>query len=63
MAVVLVFEDDVLRFICWYDQQCGQFLEKGCLCDELIGMWDMRSAGDLVMFLGDINGHIGRHID
>ena len=26
-------------------------------------MWDMHSAGDLVMFLGDFNGHVGRHID
>ena len=23
----------------------------------------MHSAGDLVMCLGDLNGHIGRHID
>ena len=23
----------------------------------------MHSAGDLVMCLGDINGHVGRHID
>ena len=23
----------------------------------------MHSAGDLAMFLGDYNGHIGRHID
>ena len=23
----------------------------------------MHSAGDLAMCLGDINGHIGRHID
>ena len=29
----------------------------------LVGEWDMRSAGDLVMWLGDFNGHIGRHID
>ena len=23
----------------------------------------MHTAGDLVMFLGDIDGHVGRHID
>ena len=25
--------------------------------------WDAHSAGDLVMCLGDINGHICRHIN
>ena len=29
----------------------------------LVGEWDMHCAGDLVMLLGDFNGHIGRHID
>ena len=31
--------------------------------DELKGEWDMHSAGDIVMCLGDFSGHIGRHID
>ena len=26
-------------------------------------MWDMHSAGDLVMCLGDFNGDVGRYID
>ena len=29
---------------------------------DLKGEWDMHSAGDLVMCLGDFDGH-GRHID
>ena len=37
--------------------------KKNSLYDELKGEWDMHSAGDLVMCLGDINGHIGRYID
>ena len=26
-------------------------------------VWDMNFAGDLVLCLVDVNGHIGRHID
>ena len=37
--------------------------KKGSLYDELKCEWDMHSAGDLVMCLGDFNGHAGRHID
>ena len=37
--------------------------EKQSFYDEPKCEWDMHSAGDLVMYLGDINGHIGRHID
>ena len=39
--------------------------EKQSSYDELKGEWDMHSAGDLVMCLCDINGHIdgvhGKH--
>ena len=31
--------------------------------DELNGDFDMYSAGDLVVCLGDLNGHFGRYID
>ena len=31
--------------------------------DELKCEWDMHSADDLVMCLGDFNVHVGRHID
>ena len=33
------------------------------LYDELQYEWDMHSADDVDMCLGDINGHVGRHID
>ena len=60
---VVVFDEDVLRFICWYAPQCGRSLEeKQSLYDELKYEWDMHSADGLVMCLGDINGHIGRPI-
>ena len=58
MAVVLVFEEDVLRLICEYAPQSDR-----SFYDERKGEWDMHSADDFVMCFGDFNGHIGRHID
>ena len=64
MTVVVVFEEDVLRLICGYALQGGRSLEdKQSFYYELRCEWDMHSAGDLVMCLGDFNEHIGRHID
>ena len=37
--------------------------KKNSLYDEPKCEWDVYSTGDLFMCLGDINGHIGRHID
>ena len=61
---VVVFEEDVLRLICGYAPQSGRSLEeKQYFYNELICEWDMHSADDLVMCLGDISGHVGRHIN
>ena len=64
MVLVDVLEEDVLRFICGYAPQSGRSLEeKQPFYDELKCEWEMHSADDLVMWLGDINGHVGRHIE
>ena len=64
VITLVVFEEGVLRFICGYAPQSGRSLEeKQSFYDELKCEWDMHSSDDLVMRLGDINGHIGRHID
>ena len=64
VMTVVVFEEDVLRLICGYAPQSGRsFEEKQSFYDEIKSECDMHSAGDLVMCLGDINGHVGRHID
>ena len=61
----VVFEEDVLRLICGYDLQSERSFEekKQSFYDELKCELDVHSAGDFVMCLGDIIGHIGRHID
>ena len=64
MVVALLFEEDVLRLICGNTRQSERSLEeKLSFYDELKGEWDMDSAGDLVMCLGVLNGHVSRHID
>ena len=63
LTVVVVFEEDVLRLICWYAPQIGRSLEEEqVFCNELKGEWYMHCVGDLVMCLVDFNGHVGRHI-
>ena len=52
MAVVLVFEEDVLRFVCGYAQKSGLSLEGK---QPFYGELDMKCAGDLVMCLSDFN--------
>ena len=64
MTVVVVFEEYVLRLICWYTKQGGRSLEEIQPCyDELKGEWDTHNAGDFVMYLDDFNGYVGRLID
>ena len=64
MTVVVVFEGDVLRLICGHAPQIGRHLEEiQTFYVEQKYEWYMHSAGDLVMCLGDYNGHVGRHID
>ena len=52
MITVVVFEN-MLRFICGYATQSGRSFEERH--DELKGEWDMHSAGNIVVSLGDFN--------
>ena len=64
MMTVVVYEEDVLRLICGYAPQSGRRLkERQSFYDELKAEWDLHCAGDLVMYLGVFNGHVGWHID
>ena len=51
----------MLRFICGHAPQSGRSLEEK-LYDKLKCEWNMHSVDDLIMCLGDINGHDGNHI-
>ena len=64
MTLVVIFEEDVLRLICGYAPQSGCSLEEEqSFYGKLKCEWDMHSTDELVMCLGYINGHAGRHID
>ena len=54
----------MLRLICGHTLQGGRSLEeKQSFNGQLKCEWDMRSADDLVMCLGYLCGHVGRHVD
>ena len=54
----------MLRLICGYSVQSARILEeKQSFHNELKSEWGMHSVDDLIVCLGDINGHVGRHID
>ena len=61
VMTVVVFEENVQRLICGYAPQSGSLEDKHSFYDGLKCEWDMHNAGDLVMYLGSFNGHIGRH--
>ena len=64
VLTLVFFEEDVLRLICGYPPHSGgSFEEIQSFYDELKCEWDMYSADDLVTCLGDVNRHVGRHID
>ena len=50
--------------ICGYAPQGGSSLEeKQSFYDDLYCEWDVYIADDLVICLGEFNGHIGSHIN
>ena len=58
---VVDFAEDVLRWVC--STKWKKFGGNTVFYDKLKCEWDMHSAHNLVMCLGDFNGHVGRHID
>ena len=64
IVVVLAFEQEVLRVICGYAPQCGRpITEKVKFYDEMCTEWDLRGNDELVLGMGDFNGHVGKNID
>ena len=63
MIAHVIFEEDMMRLIHGYAPQSEKNCEVNSLYDELKCEWEMHSADDLVMCLGDFNAHVGKHID
>ena len=51
-----------LQEVIWRGMDAGD-KRKESFYDELRWEWDMHSADDLAICLGDFNGYVGRHID
>jgi len=61
MAVVLIFEEVVVRVICAHGPQSGRSEEeKDVFYDEMVSEWDLSMAKEFVLGLGDFNGHVGK---
>ena len=56
MTVVMMLEEEVLRIMCMV-QRVEHFY------DDLRSEWDMQSVGELVLGMGDFNGHVGKRIE
>ena len=64
MAIVLAFEEEVTRVICAYDSQVGRSeCEKDQFHNDNASEWDLQNPSEVVLDLGDFNGHVGRRID
>ena len=61
MTVVMALEEEVVRIICVNGPQSGRTCaEKECFYDDLGSEWDLQSMGELVLRMGDFNGHVGK---
>ena len=61
MTMVLIFGEEVVRLICAYAPQSGLPLEeKQKFYDEMARVWDLKNSSDMVLGLGDFNGHVGK---
>ena len=54
----------MLKVICGYGPQSGRTnVEKDQFYDALASEWELQSEGEVVLGMGDFNGHIGKWIE
>ena len=64
MAMVLVFEEEVIRIICAYANQAGRSeCEKDDFYNDMASEWDLQNPGEVILGLGDFNGRVEKRID
>ena len=60
-AIGLVFGEEMVRVICAYAPQSGKpDSEKERFYEEMAREWSMANANEMVLGLGDFNGHVGK---
>ena len=64
MAIVLTLGREVMCVICVYGPQSGRpDAEKVCFYDEMGSEWDLGSSSEIIVSLGDFNGHVGKYAE
>ena len=60
MAIGLVVGEEVVRMMCAYAPQSGKpDSEKERFSEEMAREWSMANSSEMVLGLGDFNGHMG----
>ena len=63
MAMVLAFEEEVIRVMCAYAPQVVRSdCEKDQFYNDMASEGDLQNPSEVVFGLGDFNGHVGRRI-
>ena len=60
MAIGLVFREEVAKIICAYAPLSGKANSEERFYEEMAREWSMGNAHELVLGLGDFNGHVGK---
>ena len=61
MAIVLTLGREVMRIICAYGPQSGRpDAEKVRFYDETGSEWDLGCCSEIIVSLGNFNGHVGK---
>ena len=64
MAMVLVFEEEIIQVMSAYSPQVGRSkCEKDQLYNDMASEWDLQNPIEVVLGMGDFNRHVGRQID
>ena len=63
-VVVIIFCKKVVRIVCAYAQQCGRSMsEKEKFYKEMARGCEVENENEVLICLGDFNGHIGKEVD
>ena len=59
----MALEEEAVRIICVYGLQSGRTGVENYFYDDLRNEWDLHNVGELVLGMGDFNGHIGKQTE
>ena len=60
MAIERTLGRELMPIICAYGPQSGRLdPEKVCFYDEMASEWDFGSSSEIIVVLGNFNGHVG----